>query len=989
MLLNTMAHHAGRFIGSAAIPLETQEEFRLGRDGILVDGEPAQLESWLAPYLDGDERCVRALVPMTVRPGQPQEIRIVREIPEFAPFEWHPDAAALTDCWLYFRVGERHVPVFGPGIQPKAILRQGPVASTARYFARVPDTQLWAEVDVTWASLAPYVKLRLSWGVDDPRFQAYAHDRSGLSESDTEIGFTLATNSRDPERARLQPLDPNSCVDSLTWEAPTWKWTWDRRQRNASGVILNDLIPWGCALHAQAVITFGRSREAQQWLETPHWPDSIADGWRTKYGPYMPWGEAPRAPQDHEHWPGMDRARAREKLRQECLGLRGMARDRYCQGFYAWNHQASLVIESLWHQTDGQTGGSHGYWHHNPCIGAVLYDVPEQASYVRQALQICPWPYTGYREINGDLVSCVDHPLMGSNRGQPAGQDRHGKPPPPSNAAMPLLIEPRSGGRLWGADSAHFCTAWPFAHAALFGDDGTRRIAESIAYGPVHLGNWNLDQAARGAVGEQRAFARGITQAAHAVWMFGCDDRLKDHLRDGMIEHRIKPAYLDTARDFPQDVVGSPYYLGPRREGQQRANLANHRFYRPWELAHAVGAYALGDLLDSPFLMGIAGKIADAVFAYGTPRIVDALTGRDTYTFLRTGIYEPGQAVAIVDGGARHLSEAEIQDNNWSRCSAINGQGECGDPPTNDGFMRLGVPGAGTTSFTTGLACLVQDGPLGDSAALMRYAEQGQIRMPSRPSDGTVLTWLDGLFRWNVGRADDVVVGPATRLGPMANGTKIAPDGSGRVWTVRPDGGVAVVLQETGTMHHQGAAPLISMLGASVAVTEAASASVIGLAVDYRPGRNYLYGLVSEASGYRLLSLDLASMTLVQSSALELPEPPVGISVTGSHGIIIATATKLLSLQDQLRELSLPGGDMVSMPIERINHVAASLDGNMLVLGDDSGRSHCYLRNQHTGIFGCPRSIEQIPGLVPVGLYRDLGMRLMFVRDGYLWSSPV
>lgn len=988
-----------RVMQAVSIPLREADNFRLGDPVTVLDSgtgqaERCQVERWLAPFPSGAEKLIRVHYPAALTPNN---LRIGHT------FERSPAGAvaahsvystvllALQNVRIEFFCGPKathRVVVYEPGRVPDQIIRDGDRVKTWRFFSRVYEpshaptlrTQVWAEVEIDVLSDQNYLRCRFSWGIDDPRINEYGYDRTAFTDEETETGFDFIQPWSD--WARPQPLMPASNVQSLAWLGDRWRWIWDRRTRNTGGAVLNDTPPWGSFLLADVVLLCTGGEQSQQrvddasaWLQAPLLTQGMSDQWYAKPAAYEAIGRMPRRQKTHEHWQNRDAAFVRTALENEFAGMRDVDGSRYCQSNYAWNSKANNFIERIWHQNDGQTGGLHEWWSKNPCIAAVHYNVPGMAHYVRRALYTCPWSYSGYREIDGRELNCIDHPLMGGNRGQPFGLDSHGKSAP--GITVPRMRDPVSGGSMIGADTAHFESGWPGVHSAVFGCDGTRKIWRTWLYGPLHLGSWNMDPSRIGAVGELRAWSRGTQQWSRMLHTFGDDRRAVDRCADGFLARNVKPSYDATSVEFPGRKVNAVYFLFPRREGQSRVNLALYRFHRPWEMGHGPAEVAIAELCshirpELEWFRVHAQQNAADLFRYGAPRICDEETGQVLYTFLRQGIYEPAQAAAIVDGATRQMNSAEMADNNWTRCAVINGQGECGDPPTNDGYMRLGTPGGGgTTSFTTGVGWMVHDGPLarGD-VVLTRYAEQGSFRRTAAPSGNSHAYWLEkDLFKWNAGRADDVVQAPATQRGNHGQaimGMATSQLNAGTAWVIQPGTPLvarrsittgAVIEGQDPTPHMPlpnnlctltvGGIALVALLdglGSSrtsfrVYVTQESAIFASPAVVDWTfslPGNiaaNVRAICWAPQLGKFVVSADLAT----------------GGSSLWSVGVLDAVANRL----------SLPmqpvSSAKIIIDLSSIEHVAATSDGVLLTLADGSGNRHTYVWNAEAEHWGCPR----------------------------------
>lgn len=985
-----------RVMQSVTIPLTQADNFRLGEPVTVLDSgtgqaERCQVERWLAPFPNGAEKLIRVRYPAVLPPNN---LRIAHTFERSttgaqAPFTIYPATlVALQNMRIEFFCGPKathRVVVYEPGRTPTQVVRDGDRVKTWRFFSRVYEppqaptlrTQVWAEVEIDVFSDSNCMACRVSWGVDDPRIDAYSFDRTSFTDEETETGFDFVAPW--DNWAIPQPLMPASNVQSITWLGDRWRWIWDRRTRNTGGAVLNDTLPWGAFLHADVMLLCAAGETVQQrlndiaaWQQAPLVTQGMSDQWYQKPAAYEAIGRMPRRQKAHEHWQNRDAAFVRNALEAEFTALRDVDGTRYCQSNYAWNHKANSFVERIWHQNDGQTGGLHEWWNKNPCIAAVHYNVPGMAHYVRRALYTCPWSYSGYREIDGRELSCLDHPLMGNNRGQPFGLDRHGKSSPP--VSTPRLRDPISAGSMIGGDSAHFESGWPGVHSAVFGCDGTRKIWRTWLYGPLHLGNWNLDPSRQGAVGEMRSWARGTTQWARAIHSFHDDRRLVDRCADGFLAHNILPSMATTDLQFPGRVSQTVWVDVPRREGQSRVNLANFRFYRPWEIGHAASECAIADLAshirpELEWFRAHARANARDIFRYGSPRICDEETGQVLFTFLRQGIYEPAQAVAMGANGTRQLNQAEMSDNNWTRCALVNGQGECGDPPTNDGYMRLGTPGGGgTTSFTTAIGWLVHDGPLalGDPV-LTRYAEQGTFRRTVAPSGNSHAYWLEkDLFKWNAGRADDVVQGPATQRGShgqVLSGMAAAQSVAANVWVLQPNtpllarrsittGAIAEGQNYTGTIAANnlctlslggvGFVALLDGLGSgrtSFRIYVTTEAAIFANTVA-----DWTFTLGGVAANVRAIAWAPQLASFIVSADLD-----TGGASLWSVGVNGGVATRL-SLPVQPTSSGKIIIDLVS-----IAHIASTADGRLLTLSDAAGNRHTYVWNDDSQLWGCPR----------------------------------
>lgn len=1056
-----------RVMQVVTIPFNEADGFRLGDPVTVLDsgtGQPerCQVESWAMRYPNGSERIIRLHYPAVLAPNALRiQHTFERSLLSVEPqFVWSPSmAAALQRMSIVFFAGPKSthfVPVVYPGA-PARVVVDGPRMKKLIYFARLYEpahaptlrTQFWCEVELHLYSDSNHALAYFRWGIDDPRIDSHVEPRAHLSVEDSEVGFDVYSTDLQYNTARLQPCAPQSNTHSLTWDqsAGRWRWVWDRATRNVNGVLLNHVYPWGLLGQARCVITMLagetdqlRIDSAEAWHNGhPGYHYGISNAWRDKSEAYAPWGAIPRRPKAHEYFTGPGTLRTPDFVRAQLENegwVEANARGDNVGGgpplpsLYAFNHRASNSILDLWHQNDGQTGGEHAWWHKNPHVAAALYAVPALAHHVERAMNICPFGYSGFREIDGRMLNLIDHPEMENNRGAPGGdRDRHGKSSERPHTSSALLLDPLSAERMIGADTAHFESPHPYGHAAVFGDDGARLIAETWSYGPLHLGYWNARNDRIGSVSEQRGWARGCTMWAWALWLFGNDRRLVDRCADVFFHMRHKVARERAVQRYPNSIVHPVYWRTKGDDGgEHRVYLRLHDYYRPWEICHASGEHAIARLAAHirPELDAFrvhAKQNAEAVFRYGSPRVVDEATGQATYTFLRPGangavgtIYEPAAAVAIAlsdtpQGGSRQLLPTEMADNNWTRCA---GNSVCGDPPTNDGYMRLGVPsGGGTSAFVLGMAHLILDGPLsaGDPC-LHRYADslmriRERLTPPSnRPPHMSWLGW--SLFRRGCHRLDDVNQGNAQSHGThgVADLTHVAwVPASADVFVVR-SGSADVQRRELATGNlvstfTPGATPLVRWTGIAVAklLGEHFVALIDGLDLAFERHNTYRIVVSPLATPHVAVSNwtfrfaddvsrnvhGIAWMPQLLRWVIGANHPSEGPSVwTLDHNAGVAARVSL--------PMQPTSAAQIILDVPSIASLAVTQDGRMMVVSSAAGNRHYYIWNTPSRLWGIPRLtfVGDIAATFTDHDRDDDDLRIVTATEGAnFWSHPI
>lgn len=816
--IENRAPRGRRVMQMVTLPLADSDGVRLSDTIQVLDsgtGQPevCQVESWAMRYPSGNERIVRLHYP-AVLPASNIRIqhtfeKIVGTVPAPA-FVLHPNVArGLAEMTIRFFCGPKATywtTSFQPGQQP-VVLVDGPHMRKLRFFSRVYrpthaptlETQFWNEVDLYLYSGMPYANAHVRWGVDDPRVNWDGEERSGLTDEETEVGFDFLVQSID--RTRPQPIQPHTNVQSLTWDGSKWRWVWDRRTLT-NGNILNHRYPWGVMLQAQVAITFAEgltgidADSCTAWIESPFYHWGVSDKWLLNQEAYGPVGALMRRRKRHEHWlRNRDASFVRGQLEIESWNMAQARSSRDGGAMYAWDHRVGHRAR-CWHSNDGQSPGNKDWWSKTPHYEAIAYSVPSIAHVHQAGTYICPWFYF-YKEVDGRILSAVDHPELNQNRGNPNTWGttgvgyRHGKHFEDngwSTGSMPrwtgasgsqvgfLMRDPTTGtSGLVGSDNAHFEAPHFFSGAAIFGDDGVRETARMLAH---HFHASGSYAATPVGVGEGRNWSRSAVMWAWSIWLFGTEaPGLIDLCADNYLIRRTlsEMALLDA--QYPGRVIQSPWIHGP--EGSSPPTfvaLNRYPYFRPWENVHAatgeLGIARLAEHIRSElaWFRTHAQQTAADVLRYGSPKKVNETTGVVEFEFVTSrGIRGISVAAALADGnGSRQLSAAEMADNNTVRCGWTGSNPpnpDCAD--ANNGYMRLPFFGD-ANAFALAMAWMVLDGPLsaGD-VVLQRYINSDSLPYGWENPGGSTphLDWFWPGQRWSAHRVDQIAKGAATTRG--------------------------------------------------------------------------------------------------------------------------------------------------------------------------------------------------------------------------------
>lgn len=799
--------------------------------------ERCQVEpDWLMPYANGVQRCLRVTFPAVVDPGMRTTFQFRRSDagaePPFAMRQNVRDGLVAAGLRFFGGPAGHHVDLKAPGAPLPEPFHRDTRSVLYRWFGRIYEpqhapsvrTQLWCELEIEVFHDEDYAEFSTRWGVCDPRIdEPNGLDRRGLSDAETQIGFEVSTRS--PSLCQPVPFFPEQCVVSLAHDGSKWRWVQDQRNRY-SGQVLNDILPWGVCAQARGVLLFRgqngttgdplRDASLQAFLDLPEPVFAIADTWRMRQEAYGPVGFLPRVFKKHEHYDRTrDAAWVRGRLEVEARSL--VAGSSPSDHPYIW-YKDNVVGMSI-HQAYGSTNtGTHGSWQKLPHYPACAYAVPGLGLYVEKYMQAFAAPYA-FREVNGNVVSAFDHPELDIDRLSPGLTSNNGDMLGKSalqawhtNATGYLLRAPVTvAGSVAppneGTAESHFDQPMPFVQAAVFGSRNMRRMAESLTYTAI-LGGWQANSWNAGRTGQPRGLQRGGIMHSWAMWMFGADTRLADRCYDVLYLHYYKVAFEATNNQFglsPNRVVRTVNIIGPNGSaGPDRVELRYQRYFRPWEDALGVGGWygiaRLGSYLRPELAIWktIAKDLATDCFRYGMPVVVDE-RGRVVFRYLRPAanggnpsIFEPGAAVAIGGNDAsRALTQAEMLQNNWELCSRQSGN--CGS--SNDGFLRLGTPGAGTGAFTTAAASyLLELDGAADDILLTRHLPELFTARAGIPGGSTPqFTWLTGETRWPIA-FESVIFGRDARVRgtmPISNpsGASMSrqPGLGGEAWIVSSD----------------------------------------------------------------------------------------------------------------------------------------------------------------------------------------------------------
>ena len=787
--------------------------------------ERCQVESWALPYASGCERVVRVTYPAILEANDLRGMhafeksdRGLLDGPAFPPAV----VAALPALQFAFVVGPKATHhVAWAATETPEVVHNGPRSVLLRWFRRVPRSQWWCEVDLELFLGQHYGVLHFRGGYCDPRLADDGDERWLLSDDDTEIGLFLTAGSL--FGAQPVPLYQDHSTRRCEWRQGRWEWVVDRRTFGQFGGPVNNFIPWGAGFSTKAVLLFHGDGSLHDdlldssmlaWTDGGKltFPHAVSNDWLAKQEAYGPCGRLMRKPKRHEHWDmNRDAEFVRGKLESTDVHALYDSTSVIPGGNLWTSHHAQR--SQVWGGVQGDGPGSHASWGIQPLYAAVAYAVPGLAHAHERGIYACPWPYF-YREVDGAIVNALDHPDLVIDRGAPGRVgnfgDMLGKTALQrwrgAGANQFTIRYERTGEAYQGADEAHFECANVVAHHVIFGDRGTRRIAEGIAY-THHAGDWSRHQIFRGSTGQARGFARGLRAASWLAWAFGSDARLLDHYA-GIFDHRYVPARAREDARFPGRVIKtvSVFEANPNAPNT-RVELRRHRYFRPWEDGLGVdGCVGLARLLDATHpeqAMGyrqLAHDTASDVLRYGSPRIVDEATAQITFDAALP--YNIALAAAFLDG-TRKLTADEIADNNYSRCG---GYVQCVD--SGEGYLKVE---GGSASFCWPLFWwVVGDVGSSGSAVLCRYVPVNLLTMEprsERPGDYSHGAWLLGLSRYSgCGSQDRIVLGAAQVVGPpseIADPVPIPP----------ADRGLAIDLSEVVVAAQDVDGRLLALLG--------------------------------------------------------------------------------------------------------------------------------------------------------------------------------
>lgn len=792
---------AGTLLGTATIENRTPYARRVMQactlpllDGELSPGDPVtatdtgtgqpeacQVESWALPYPSGCERVVRVVFPAELAAGDLRKVvTFYQAATSTSAFIVPPNVAkAIANAQFAFSVGpvSRYVPWTVADVT-EALL-QGTRTAGFRFFKRLPGTQWWCELDIELQSGQDYAVGHFRFGYCDPRLDDDGEDRWMLSDVDTEIALHMTGGS---EHAMIPvPLYRDHSTRSLQWGSGRWSWVLDRRTIGQFGGPVNNFLPWGLMGSAKFLLLFGhpndfvgiRHESQAAWITGGELPFSqaISNDWPRKESAFGPCGVVQPRPKRHQHW---DRTRdaefVRTKLEVEAVTV--YAAKSPIAGGNLWTSHHGMRSQ-VWGNVQGDSPGTHASWGNQPHYAAIAYGVPGFAHASERGTYACPWPYF-YREADGRIVSAFDHPDLVCDRGAPGrvgsfgdmlGKSRLQRWRGAGGLNFTIRYE-RTGEAYQGADPAHFECAGVASHHVIFGDRGTRRIAEHIAQ--MVAGTWGTSEVQRGSTGQSRGFMRGMRAASWLCWALG-DERLLGHFT-GLLDHRYDVAKAREDARFPGRVIRTvAIHEANPNAGNDRVELRRHRYWRPWEDGLGVdGALGLSCLMAGRYpdhahrFRTLAQDITQDVLRHGMPRLVDETTGRVLHT--ATVPYNAAIAAAFLEG-ARQLTPAEIDDNNFARCG---GMSQCAE--SGEGYLKIE---SGSASFCWGAFWWVLGGEgAAGNAGLARYVPEhvkGYDPRAERPNDYMHTSWLQAWSRYGgIGHQDRITLGDF----------KVLPDGT-------------------------------------------------------------------------------------------------------------------------------------------------------------------------------------------------------------------
>lgn len=999
-----------RVMQVVTLPLKDSDGFRLG-DPVTVanpgtgQDERAQVESWVMPYPSGNERVIRLTYPAVLPPNS------LRNQHSFAKSGAGADPApalqtqviqALAQLKFRFLCGPKatHYVEWLATDNPQTIY-SGRRSVIFRWFRRVYEpahaptlrTQYWVEVDMELFYGEDYATVHARFGVCDPRIDSDGDDRSTLSDADTEIGFYISPGSSQ-FWCQPVPLYQDHSVRSLAWEpgASRWKWVLDKRTLGVWSTPgpVNNFLPWGCQGHVKAMFLFRggtgtlgdtlRDDSMRAWYQGGEltFDHAVADTWPDKKEAYGPNGCISPRPKRHQHWDrNRDAAYVRDRLEIEATGH--YSAKSVVPGGNLWTSfsgQSSQVYGNV--QGDGT--GNHASWgSQTSAWSAFSYSVPGIGHFMERGYLACPWFYF-YREVDGRIVSALNHPNMGIDKGQPGtsggttdllGKSALGRWRGSGSTSFTIRSEVQvgneEGAAYTGADEAHFEVAGVAIHTAVFGDRGIRRVAESLCY-TIHLGDWQPLPQFRGATGQARGFARGCVMAAWFLWLFG-DPALAQRYATAHFDHYYLPAKQTEDARFPGRVIKTHNIYEAEGSGfpNTKVGLRNHRYFRPWEDCLGLFGYAgLARLLASSHpthaagFLALAQSTASDVLRYGSPRVVDETTGNVTYA-VSTAYDFIAVATAFLNG-TRQLTAAEMGDNNYVRCG---GQNQCST--SGEGYMKL-ESGSGTFAWHL-VWWVLSDGTGSQDLMLQRYIRntfnEPKLWDPvdNRPNNYNHIDWLRDTQRYGaIGYQDRLTIGATTTRGtfgvtPSDIATSILTADS--LWLTGPATGQWRRMAKssgsiTATIDPPGAGP---------------TAGWTGIVCYRRDGQTLLSALDGNdpslnRSSYKITTTTEAAPTvLVSTTTFTYPggtkrdgRALAWDPVAGAWLVLARDAQSFQTLW-----LVYPGSTQAVqytgalIDLTGVESIAIDRDGRLLAMADASSNVHVYGRGDG-GIWGVPRA---------------------------------
>lgn len=779
---NSRARVLGRFSGQrqtvvpVVLPCQQAHDIRSGSRIFavdpLLDGSNYELpwERWVKPWDNGAERAIRVALPARVTADVVREIQILEGTTGITP-SWMQQSN-VTDglgriTAITFRIGANSVNLLGGTVTQLLTESQTlNMSRLTRYWARLPGTPMWAELDLeTFRSPFDVGNIWFRWGNSDPTWDggavlidAFRWNHGG---SPVQLEFTL-TGTRwgaqpsiyYPHKQLSNTFDTGTntwiiVLDSHTQQPPGNTFYSDGQMNSCHGRIL--FRGQSGSLDANGI------RDNTIGAERAEMAVAVASEWRQRQECWGPFGVVLRSPHGTPGWtdPPFDTL---DNARNAAAGEFSAAASRTGAHRHPWSTGGdtfsdigySRYVSAANMGVQGEQA-NHGYTRMISAL-AETAQPHELLLAVRGSHQLGGHAYW-FRETSGAIVTPENHPTVGMwNMAiyDHASADFLGKPTYQHNNPLGVLKNvgnwgARDTGEGFGTSEAHFDISHPVMAAALSGDRGLRFLADWFV-SPV-LMNCNYTHRFMETV-EERALPRFF----HTIlWLYYLTDRAV--LRTWMettLTRVNNQLIADDARY--QGRIIRPVKINPNRGVGW---VYSYDGWLPWQnTMHTPAYWGAFRLLGSQLARSLAESFARTYLIAGMNLRTDG-QGNPTWPNANTPVYEPpGQTIPLqpgsntadvmgyVAGGTRPPTEAEF---NIRPCDTLQ-------PPVNPtnrdavcnrwGYSSRAFGGSPTLQIGYRLFGIEGNDP--DLRGRANVARPTQFPRNDRQESTWLSTWLSG-----------------------------------------------------------------------------------------------------------------------------------------------------------------------------------------------------------------------------------------------------